>query len=260
MNEPAPSAAPEAERAGEVDRLRRRLRDVERVHNGFLAVLMHDLRTPLSSTMLNLELVQRHAPELPQGAQEDLAYAISGAAALADQVSAAYDICLLEADEVELSRADVELLSLAREAVAALPRTPGSSAVSIEVEDDVSAQCDPAATRRVIARLVQAARAATADEGRVRVRLRASGPSARVEVIDEAQAIPPALREGVFERRGLVEMRRTHRAVSRGVGPIYCRLAILAQGGRIGVCPTDPENPVGNTFWLELPAAGTRAR
>ena len=61
-------------------------------------------------------------------------------------------------------------------------------------------------------------------------------------------AVPPAYM--IFEKFGTIATRHERSYHSVGLGLAFCKLAVEAQGGTIGV---DPGVPVGSTFWFELP-------
>ena len=73
----------------------------------------------------------------------------------------------------------------------------------------------------------------------------------RVAVHDQGRGVPPEAREKIFEKFGTVEARHERTYHSVGLGLAFCKLAIEAQGGTIGV---DSGVPAGSTFWFELPA------
>ena len=58
-------------------------------------------------------------------------------------------------------------------------------------------------------------------------------------------------REKIFEKFGTLADRQESSYHSVGLGLAFCKLAIEAHGGTIGV---DPGVPAGSTFWFELPA------
>ncbi len=77
--------------------------------------------------------------------------------------------------------------------------------------------------------------------------------TAKILGTDTGKGIPQEFHEKVFERFAQVEMRE----FSTGLGLTFCKLAVEAHGGRIGV---ESEAGKGSTLWFELPATpDTRA-
>ena len=70
----------------------------------------------------------------------------------------------------------------------------------------------------------------------------------RVTVTDVGPGIAPEYHQKIFEKFGQVEDRNNR--VGTGLGLAFCKLAVEAHGGRIGV---DSEVGKGSTFWLVLP-------
>jgi signal transduction histidine kinase len=67
-------------------------------------------------------------------------------------------------------------------------------------------------------------------------------------VQDDGPGVPPALRTQIFEK--YAQVRREDRRRGSGMGLFFCRLAVEAHGGAIGV----REAPGGGSiFWLTLP-------
>jgi signal transduction histidine kinase len=74
----------------------------------------------------------------------------------------------------------------------------------------------------------------------------------RVEVCNQGPPIPADYRPNLFELYRIpAQLRQGHFTYSTGLGLAFCRMAIEAQGGRIGFHSPDA-GPV--TFWFELPA------
>jgi len=115
----------------------------------------------------------------------------------------------------------------------------------------VETSCDGALVRRVIENFVTNALRHTPAGGPIRIAITSNAGRVRVAVHDEGHGVPPEERERIFEKFGAVEVRPESAYRFVGLGLAFCKLAIEAHGGTIGV---DPGVPAGSTFWFELPA------
>jgi signal transduction histidine kinase len=75
---------------------------------------------------------------------------------------------------------------------------------------------------------------------------------ARVEVRDRGTGVAPDYRAKIFEKFGTIEARHNRSYHSVGLGLAFCKLAVEAHGGTIGV---DDGVPTGSNFWFTLPDA-----
>ncbi len=73
---------------------------------------------------------------------------------------------------------------------------------------------------------------------------------ARLTITDQGPGIPADYRERIFDKYGQVESRQTGRKYSTGLGLTFCKMAVEAHGGSIGV---ESEEGKGSTFWITLP-------
>ncbi len=216
-----------------------------------LGLLAHDLRTPLSSVLLHLELLEG-ASGLTSDEREDLAYALGSARALTEMIDLAVDAVR----GVEPVMEEHDLVMIVRQAAerpAGAEAASGSS-VHVDAPDTLGVRCDHRLTLRAVRQMIGAARAVTPPDRTVNVRLSADTQRGRVEVVDEGVAIPAELREQLFDAAGAVAIRAEHGSLSRGIGPVFCRRVARAHGGEAGVNPI-PEQPEarGNAFWIEVP-------
>ncbi|AMY08424.1 Sensory/regulatory protein RpfC [Luteitalea pratensis] len=160
-------------------------------------------------------------------------------------------IVWLEAARMSVSLAVWDLAQMARDVCAAL----GASLVEVPPIDIESAEvvhvtCDGALVRRVIENLVSNGLKHSPRGARVRISIACGDSHARVAVHDQGRGVRPDAREKIFEKFGTVETRQASIHNSVGLGLAFCKLAIEAHGGTIGV---DPGVPAGSTFWFELP-------
>jgi signal transduction histidine kinase len=123
--------------------------------------------------------------------------------------------------------------------------------IDVESAGAVEVSCDGALVRRVIENLVTNALRHTPAGSPIRISIGSCEGRARVAVHDQGYGVPPEATERIFEKFGTVEARRESVYHSVGLGLAFCKLAVEAHGGTIGV---DPGVEVGSTFWFELPA------
>ena len=85
----------------------------------------------------------------------------------------------------------------------------------------------------------------------VRISIASGNGAVRVAVHDQGAGVAPKDRKKIFEKFGTLEDRQESSYHSVGLSLPFCKLAIEAHGGTIGV---DSGVPSGCTFWFELPA------
>mgnify|MGYP003444474263 FL=1 len=115
----------------------------------------------------------------------------------------------------------------------------------------VPVSCDASLIGRVVTNLISNGSKHTASGGQLQVRVLASECTARVQVEDRGPGVAPEVRAHLFEKFAAVARREDQRYHSAGLGLAFCKLAVEAHGGRIGV---DSAAGGGSIFWFELPA------
>lgn len=109
------------------------------------------------------------------------------------------------------------------------------------------AWCDQELIRRVIVNLFDNALKNTPDNGRVDVSIQRHANSVKVIVTDNGVGIPPEAHKRIFEK--FVQLDGQRRKRSAGLGLAYCKLAIEAHQGAIGI---ESAKNRGSTFWFTL--------
>jgi PAS domain S-box-containing protein len=217
----------------------------------FYAMASHELRTPVSAVMLYNELLlgegygtlgpeQRDAVERSQRCAADLL----------ELINDLLDLSRLESGKVEPRIEEVELVALARDAVAAVEviAAEQSCTVTLEApEPPLVVGGDGKRIRQILLNLL--GNAVKYGHGRpVRVLVARHGSGAIVEVADLGPGIPAADQARIFE-----DFVRLDDAADQGTGlglPIARRLAQLL-GGSLEVASVVGQ---GSTFRLTLPA------
>jgi len=227
-----------------------RLRAAEQLRDDLVHMVVHDLRSPLSALLINLGLLGL-AATLSDDDRQILQSAVESAEAIDRMADTMLDVSRLEAGKMPVDPAVWDLAQMARDVRAALGTTDVETPIDIESADVVNVTCDGALVRRVIENLVSNSLKYSPAGTRVHISIGSGNGHARVAVHDQGRGVHPDVREKIFEKFATVAARQDSIYKSFGLGLAFCKLAIEAHGGTIGV---EPGVPAGSTFWFELPA------
>jgi signal transduction histidine kinase len=103
---------------------------------------------------------------------------------------------------------------------------------------------------RVLVNLVGNAIKFTPRRGEIRIGMESRNGLARITVSDSGPGVDPEHRKVIFEKFGQAPLGRAGKARSTGLGLTFCKLAVEAHGGNIGV---ESGSKGGARFWIELP-------
>ena len=232
----------------------RKLRELEKVRDDLMKMIVHDLKTPLAAVQATLEMLGDgdFGTVSPQQAE-----------ALGDAQARAGDLLTLIEDLLELARleeAQVQLEPAPLEMTYFLARLLDEWELRLRQEGgrvvlDVAAglpeiAADPALLRRVLNNLLQNAVVHARRAVTVTVAARADQGGVRISVTDDGPGIAEAYHELIFRKFERVKVAGVATARSSGLGLSFCKLVAEAHGGRIWVQSTEG---AGSTFHLYLP-------
>jgi signal transduction histidine kinase len=231
----------------------RKLQELEQMRDSLVHMLVHDLRGPLTGISVSLQMSEERIVELGDSElSEDFAEMSRSVTELTDMVSDVLDVSRFEADAMPMRPAAVDLRTVVADVVGALGRGGHASVVLHAAPQPVVAVVDPDLIRRVVGNLVGNAVKFTPRGGEVRVEVGDGTGGPEIRVSDTGPGISPEFHERIFEKFGQANGNGAARGRSSGLGLAYCKLAVLAHGGRIGVL-SEPGR--GSTFWLTLPGS-----
>jgi K+-sensing histidine kinase KdpD len=229
-----------------------RLRELERLRDDLVHLVVHDMRSPLTGICGNLELAAMEAQGLGhEKLGNRIRRAIDSAMSLNDLSNTMLDVSRLETGMMPVSLEACDLAELARHAWERL----GSTAEHhrLDLSGAVGAgvlHCDRELTLRILQNLFSNAIHHSPFETAVEVRCRSGDGGVRVEVLDHGRGVPEDQRETIFGKFRQVEEHRKTGSHSAGLGLTFCKLAVEAQGGEIGVVNAPG---AGALFWFSLP-------
>jgi signal transduction histidine kinase len=236
----------------------RRLREADRLKDEFVALISHDLRTPLTSIMGYVELALEE--ELTGAQRGYLEVVDRNANRLLRLVNDLLFVASLQAGELVLESEEFDLADVVRQSVTeAEPRAAVKDiTLTCEVDEDLpDVHADRGRILQVLDNLVSNALKFTPDGGAVDVSLRSAGDArVRLDVRDSGIGIPAEEQQRLFERFFRASSAVERQLPGTGLGLYIARVIAEAHGGSITVAS---ELGHGSTFSVELPAISVPA-
>jgi len=231
----------------------KRLQDLERLRGDLTRMIVHDLRTPLTSVMAGLQMIQ-YMGDVSDEQQEMVDIAVDGGQTLLDMINELLDVEKMEAGVLRLSSTELSAEDLAARAVALVAKLAESNSLQIveEIEPDMPPFAgDGEKLLRTLVNLLGNALKFTQPGGTVTIATRLADDGATIfSVADTGEGIPEEAFERIFEKFGQLESRRGGRTMSTGLGLTFCKLVVEAHGGKIKVESVPGE---GSTFSFWVP-------
>ncbi len=233
------------------NRMAASLQESERQKDEFFALVSHELRTPLTSIIGYLELVLDDE-ELTDDARRFLEIVERNARRLLRLVGDMLFIAQVEAGRMTLERGPVDLLVVAREAVAAAQPSAQRRGVALTLEGEATGEAEGDRDRlgQMLDNLISNALKFTPEGKAIRVIASDTGTAAQVIVADEGAGIPAEDVARLFERfyRSSSATRRAVPGV--GLGLSIVKTIVDGHGGEVLLASDEGE---GTTVTVRLP-------
>jgi signal transduction histidine kinase len=229
---------------------RRRLERVVRARDDLLAIVAHDLRSPLHIALLGAKQLEALAEGGPPGSTSKVLGSIVRAVErMSRLVSDLLDLAKLEAGQVlpmQLKKHDI--VGLTREVSEFLEPLVSAKKLTLATDlgDPAHVLCDSDRVRQVLANLIGNAIKFTPAGGDIHVGAHREGDEIVVSIADTGSGIPDEQIAHVFQRYWQEEGRRNRGA---GLGLYIVKAIVDAHGGRVGV---ESVAGKGSTFHFAL--------
>jgi PAS domain S-box-containing protein len=250
----ARQSSAEAEQARrELAEQNERLLELDRLKDEFVALVSHELRSPLTSIRGYLELVlDGHAGDVTEDQRQFLEVVQRGADRLLHLVGDLLFVAQVQAGALSLDMADVDLRDLASQAIEAA--RPAAEQKGIDLVGTLNGAVPVVGDRdrlgQLVDNLLSNALKFTSDGGQVEIVVADDEEGALFEVRDSGIGIPEEEQQRLFERffRSSAATKRAIPGTGLGLG--IAKAIVDAHGGAIEV---ESAEGIGTTFRVHLP-------
>ncbi|CAN5648406.1 hypothetical protein BH10CYA1_BH10CYA1_14620 [soil metagenome] len=230
-------------------------RRVDRLKQEFVAMVSHDLRTPLASIKGTLSMISEgvYDPTSDVGKKRITDAEIS-IDRLVNLIGDVLDIEKLEAGQMSVEENVVSLSQVVDQSIEAVRGIAEQNQITIETniaEDlDVDVLGDNDRLVQVMVNLLSNAIKFSPVESVVKIEITVNGAMNEVRVIDKGRGIPANNVDIIFERFKQSQSSDGKRGKGTGLGLAICKAIVEAHKGLIGV---DSKEGEGSSFWIKIP-------
>ena len=230
----------------------RELREKKRV---LAALVVHDLRSPLSAIHGYLNLIREEVTNDKPAKEQTLLY-LDDAMTLVNKALGLV-ATILDVDELEdgILRAQlapfriIELIERARAGNRAQFEVRDLT-VEVDVDPDMVVRLDRDLFSRIVENLIDNSARYAPRGGRVAIAVRRDDQGVEIAIGNTGVPVLESERERIFGRYFQVEARRAAARANRGLGLYFCKLAAEAHGGTIHV---EQRGDLGAVFVVRIP-------
>lgn len=226
-------------------------KELERKRNEYVAMLTHDLRTPLTSIGAFLEgVVDGIYDERPEAMLDRAESAKRQVSRLIGLVSDMLNVEKAEAGMLNLKKAQTSVKALAEKACNSTAAIAAAKKVLlVQPEADIVVPVDAELFVRVLENLISNAIKFSPEGASVRITAEELDGHVEISVHDEGPGIPEGEAETIFEK--FQQSSQTAVKGGTGLGLTFCKLVASAHGGTI--CALPGESGRGSRFTVRLP-------
>jgi PAS domain S-box-containing protein len=228
-------------------------KQLERLKQDFIAMISHDLRTPLMSVHSSIELVQSGAVgEIETTTKNELVAMEGSIDHLIGLVNDLLDFEKLEAGRMDFNLMEIPVSDVLDESVRLIKSLSDERQISIELPDvDLKILGDQRKLIQVVVNLLSNALKHTDNKGHIKVKTQTLNDFVEISIHDEGPGVPAEFAKTIFAPFEQINSRATAQ-LGTGLGLAICKLIVQGHGGTIGV--RQSEVLKGSAFYFTVPA------
>jgi len=222
------------------------LREAVAARDALFSVAAHDLQTPITALLLQLQLAKRSQD--PEQTEHALDVAIRQTRRLSEMVEQLMDVSRIRSGRMHLERTEFDLSVLAEDVVDRLAPQAAEASCTVELDlDEVQGCWDRMRLEQVITNLLVNA-TKYAPGGPIRLRVYSGQDTAILRVSDSGPGIPVGVRARIFDRYERGEPESTTSGM--GLGLFIVKQIVQLHGGSVRL-EAGPSG--GAEFIVEIP-------
>lgn len=228
---------------------------LERLRQDFLAMVSHDLRSPLSSVQIFLQMISSGTYcEISPTFEKNIARAESSLDLMVSLVNDLLDSEQLDSGDFNLDIQPTTTNAIVEKAINSTQG--GANAVGVRIERDVvndSLNADEDRVSRVIVNLIGNAVKFSPKGGVITVQAGIEGTNVLFRIKDQGPGIPDHLHTAIFERYKQLDQPKETKRRGVGLGLAICKAIVEKHRGKIWV---ESEVGKGASFCFTIPTDG----
>ncbi|HEY9758402.1 MAG TPA: ATP-binding protein [Oculatellaceae cyanobacterium] len=228
-------------------------KNIDRLKQDFVAMVSHDLRTPLTSIHMVLDLLQAEAyGPLSKGGHERIAEAESNVERLIALVNELLTLDKMESGMLELAESDVSVDVIIKSAIEMVTGVTEKNEITIDVHPHSAdtLHVDEERITQVLSNLLSNAVKFSPRGEKVTIAVNKIPGFLEFSIVDQGRGVPVNLHEAIFQRFKQVERSDERKKGGTGLGLAICKAIVERHGGTIGV---ESEPGKGSKFWFRIP-------
>ncbi len=224
----------------------------ERMKQEVVAMITHDLRTPLSTIRNFLEMLDADMyGSLSEKGKKMLTLADRNSARMLTLINDLLDVEKIKAGMMELSISDTNLAGALEQCAQSVANLAEPNQIKIDVScDDLKVKADEDRLCRVVTNLLSNAIKFSPQASTIKLTGRRVENLAQISVKDEGRGIPEEMIATIFDRFTQVMDSDSRTKGGSGLGLAICKALVELHGGTISVVSPAGE---GTTFSFTLP-------
>jgi K+-sensing histidine kinase KdpD len=221
--------------------------------NDLVQMVVHDLKGALMEISANIDLLVNSA-EISETDREFAKTALDGSNDLYEMIMDMLSLGKMEAGALKLEKSRVNMGEIAEREIRKLAQTTDDKnmAIHIKKEGILEVNADEKLIGRVIANFLSNGLKYSPPGNDLSVTVKEEGDFVKILFRDKGPGVPPEYGERVYDKYVQVEMRTHKRKGATGLGLPYCRMAVEAHSGQVGLNNVDP----GSEFYFIIPKDG----